>query len=61
MAAEAMGLKRSTLGTLIDVGSIKVVWLDARTPLIRRSELERYRAESLGKPGRKPAKREREG
>ena len=61
MAATELGLSRSTLGTLLNVGALKAVWIDERTPLIRRSELERYRAESLGRPGRRPTKREREG
>jgi hypothetical protein len=57
LAAKELGLTQSTMGTLINEGRIKVVWLDARTPLIRRSEVERYRADSLGKPGRKRGRR----
>jgi excisionase family DNA binding protein len=56
--AEALGLSRSTIGTLIHAGTLRAVWLDERTALIRRSELERYREESLGRPGRKAKSRE---
>ena len=57
LAAKELGLSPSTLGTLINEGRIRTVWLDARTALIRRSALERYRVESLGKPGRKRGRR----
>lgn len=52
-AAADLELSRSTLQTLIQKGTIRVERLDERTVLIRRSEVERYRRESLGRPGRK--------
>jgi hypothetical protein len=53
-AAAELGLSRSTLQTLInqDPPRLAVQQLDDRTVLVRRSEIERYRRENLGKRGR---------
>lgn len=52
-AAQELGLTTSTIRTLMQKERLRVVRLDARTVLIPRAEVERYRHESLGRPGRK--------
>lgn len=54
-AADLWGIQPSTVRTLIsgDTPRVRVVRLNERTPLIPRSEIDRYQRESRGKPGRK--------
>jgi excisionase family DNA binding protein len=54
-AAEELGLSRITIRSAILRGQIKAVPLDARTNLVPRAEVERYRREHLGRHG-KPKK-----
>ncbi len=52
-SAAELGRSASTIRTLIQQGRLNVERPDARTVLIPRTELDRYRRESLGRPGRK--------
>lgn len=47
-AARELGLSASSVRTQMQRGILRVERLDARTVLIPRSEIERYRAEHLG-------------
>ncbi len=54
-AAEELGLSASTLRVQVKRGRLHVVALTSRINLIRRTEVETYRRESLGQPpGPKP-------
>ncbi len=52
-AAAELGRSASTIRTLIQQGRLRVERPDARTVLVPWTELDRYKRESLGKPGRK--------
>jgi excisionase family DNA binding protein len=51
-AAETLGLTLGGLHRAIADGRLKVIPLDARTNVVERSEVERYRREHLGRRGR---------
>ena len=51
-AAEELGLSRITIRSAILRGQITAVPLDARTNLVPRCEVERYRREHLGRVGK---------
>jgi excisionase family DNA binding protein len=55
-AAQELGVSASTLRTMIQQGKVKVKLLHARSALISKSEIERYRRDHLGQPGRKSTK-----
>ncbi len=52
-AAADLGLKLSTVRTLVSNNRIAVVRLNERTPLIPRTAIETYRRDGRGKPGRR--------
>ena len=52
-AAEELGVSPATIRGAIMRGSIMAVQLHKRTNLIPRSEVERYRNERLGRPGKR--------
>jgi hypothetical protein len=52
-AAEQLGLHRSTISLQTDAGKLQALRLRDGTPVYDVSELERYRRENRGKPGRK--------
>jgi excisionase family DNA binding protein len=52
-AAEELGLSPVTIRSAIRRGLIARVRLDGRTNLIPRAEIERYRTERLGRPGKR--------
>ena len=53
-AAKELGLTPTGLRTAIGEGRIKRTLLHARTSLIAREEVERYRREHLGRRGKRP-------
>ena len=52
-AAEELGITPSGLRTAINEGRIKRTLLHARTSLIAREDVERYRREHLGQRGKR--------
>jgi excisionase family DNA binding protein len=52
-AAEELALSPVTIRSAIGRGHIACVRLDGRTNLIPRAEIERYRAEHLGRSGKR--------
>ena len=52
-AARELGLTPRSLRSAIERGRIAAVRLDGRTNLVPRSEIERYRRQTLGRPGRR--------
>jgi hypothetical protein len=57
-AGQELGVSASTLRTMIQQGKVAVKHLHARSALIPKSEVERYRRDHLGQPGRKRAPRD---
>jgi excisionase family DNA binding protein len=57
-AAQALGVTPSTLRTAIQKGRLHAVPLTPRLNMVPRSEVERYRQESLGHPGPKRKRKE---
>jgi predicted DNA-binding protein (UPF0251 family) len=51
-AAAELGLSPSTLRTVIQQGKLQVKYLHARSMLVSRSEVERYRQDHLGARGK---------
>jgi excisionase family DNA binding protein len=56
-AAEALGIAHVTMRDAVRRGAIRAITVAHRT-LIPTSEIERYRHQSLGRPGRKPRRQE---
>jgi excisionase family DNA binding protein len=52
-AAEELGVSPHTIRSAIKRGHITPVQLHKRTNLVPRSEIERYRSERLGRPGKR--------
>jgi excisionase family DNA binding protein len=55
-AAAELGISPTTIHRAVGNGTITPYKLDARTYLIPRSEVERYRRDSLGQPGKRKKK-----
>jgi excisionase family DNA binding protein len=55
-AAQELGVSASTLRTMIQQGKVKVKLLHARSALIPKSEIERYKRDHRGHVGRPPKK-----
>jgi len=60
-AAEELGIEPGTLRTQVSKGKVAAISVGGKGQragllLIHRDELERYRRERSGKPGRKPQK-----
>jgi excisionase family DNA binding protein len=53
-AARELGVSPATIRGALMRGSITAVQLHTRMNLIPRSEVERYRRERLGRPGKRP-------
>jgi excisionase family DNA binding protein len=51
-AAKELGLTASTLRTVIQQGKLHVKYLHARSMLVSRAEVERYRHDHLGARGK---------
>ncbi len=54
-AADRLGVSASTLRTQADRGRLRTERI-GRTPVVTEREVERYRAESLGRHGRPPSR-----
>lgn len=57
-AAAELGIDPSTLRRQAAAGRIAAVKLGPRAWMIEADEIERYRREQLGRPGRPPARKE---
>jgi excisionase family DNA binding protein len=55
-AAHELGISASTLRTMIQKGKVQVKLLNARSALIPKSEVERYKRDHRGHVGRRPKK-----
>lgn len=55
-AAAELGVGPSAIRDAISRGAITPVRIDGRTNMLTRAEVERYRRQSLGRPGRRKTK-----
>ncbi len=60
-AGAYLDLAASTIRVLAATDKLHPIYQNGRSMTFKRSELDAYKAESLGRPGRKPSKPEERG